>query len=322
MKLFDALRGGGHKDAMRQTTSLTMAYLLEQNARFETFMRRKVDELEAIVAQQQARHAEVDPASEEVAEPEEVGVEPPAELIQTNTRPAKPVTSYFNDFTLDDLAPALEGANEVFVSAVEPAGVGATSPGDTQPVARIMPTPDPEPVSPPAWQTLLLSDPSSTDEPIPKEAEVVAEPIGVVTVESAAAEGEAAKEARTNVDTVENEDKNPADEPIPEAREAVEETSSLLPAWLHRQQQAMMDPTGEEQSPEAGQETGTSGAGDQTIIETADEETAVLAGKNTGTDDKADEPAVQEAGTVITKAEDEGEWDMALDKQGPAGEWE
>jgi hypothetical protein len=328
MGFLDALKGGGNRDAMRQTTSLTMAYLLEQNARFEAFMRQKVDELEAIVAQQQARHAEVDPASEEIAEPEpwpepeEGEVEPAAtELVQTDTRPARPVTSYFDDFTLDDLAPAPEGASEVFVSVAEPAGVDAPSPGDTQLLARVTPTPEPEPASPPDWQTLLLSDPSSTGEPIPEAAEMVEEPAGGGTIESAAAEGEAVKEARTDVDTMEK-GESPADEPIPEAREAVDETASLLPAWLRRQQQAMLDPTGGEQSPEVGQEAAPSAAGDQTIIETAGEETAVLAGTNAGADDKTGEPAVQEAGTVITKAEDEGEWDMALDKQGPAGDWE
>lgn len=328
MGFLNALKGGGNKDAMRQTTSLTMAYLLEQNARFEAFMRQKVDELEAIVAQQQARHAEVDPASEEIAEPEpwpepEEGEVAPAAaaLGQADTRPAKSVTSYFNDFTLDDLAPVPSRVSEVFVSTTEPAGGGATSLGDTKPMARITPPPEPEPASPPDWQTLLLSDPSPTDKSTPEEAELVEEPADVVAVESVAEEMEGAKGVQTEVDTAKNE-AGLVDESIPEAGEEVEGTSSLLPAWLRRQQQAMMDQTRKEHGPVVGKETATSAAGDQTIIETADEETAVLAGTNTGTGDKAGEPAIQEAGTVITKTEDEGEWDMALDKQGPAGDWE
>jgi hypothetical protein len=341
MGFLDALKGGGNKDAMRQTTSLTMAYLLEQNARFEAFMRQKVDELEAIVAQQQARHAEVDPASEEIPEPElwpepEEGEVAPAaaELGQTDTRPAKSVTSYFNDFTLDDLAPVPSGVSEVFVSTTEPAGGGATSLVDTQPVARITPPPEPEPASPPDWQALLLGAPSSTNEPTPEEAEVVEEPAGVGIVESVAEEMEEAKGAQTEVDTAQNE-ASLADESIPEAREEVEETSSLLPAWLRRQQQAMMDQTRKEHGPVVGKETATSAADDQSVIETAGEETAVLAGTNAGTDDKTSEPAVQEAAQIATKtnrqtraagavveAEDEGEWDMALGKQGPAGDWE
>lgn len=297
-------------------------------------MRQKVDELEAIVAQQQARHAEVDPASEEIAEPdpwpepEEGEVAPAAEFGQTDTRPAKSVTSYFNDFTLDDLAPVPSGVSEVFVSTVEPAGGGATSLGDTQPVARITPPPEPEPASPPDWQALLLGAPSSTDEPTPEEAEMAEEPAGVGIVESVVEEMEEAKGSQTEVDTAEKE-AGPADEPIPEAIEEVEEGSSLLPAWLRRQQQAMMDQTRKEQGPVVVKETATSAAGDQGVIETAGEmtpvageETDVRAGTNTGTGDKAGEPAIQEAGTVITKTEDEGEWDVPLDKQGPAGEWE
>ncbi|MBE7556668.1 MAG: hypothetical protein HS126_36930 [Anaerolineales bacterium] len=347
MGFLNALKGGGNKDAMRQTTSLTMAYLLEQNARFETFMRQKVDELEAIVAQQQARHAEVDPASEEVEEPwpepEEEEVAPAAaEFVQTDTRPVKPVTSYFNDFTLDDLAPASGGAGEVFVSAVEPAGGGAISLVDTQPVDRITPPPEPEPAFPPDWQTLLLGAPSSTNEPTPEEEVVVEEPAGVVAVESVAEEMEEAKEVQTEVDTAKNE-AGLADEPIPEVGEEVEETSSLLPAWLRRQQQAVMDQTRKEQGPVVEKETATIAADDQSVIETtgemipvAGEETAVLAGTNAGTGDKTGEPAIQEAaqiatkvdrqtraaGAVIAEAEDEGEWDAALDKQGPAGDWE
>jgi hypothetical protein len=51
-------RGGSQSstDAIRQSTSLTMAYLLEQNRKFEFFMRQKVEELEERVsAQQQTR---------------------------------------------------------------------------------------------------------------------------------------------------------------------------------------------------------------------------------------------------------------------------
>ncbi len=348
MGFLNALKGGGNKDAMRQTTSLTMAYLLEQNARFEAFMRQKVDELEAIVAQQQARHAEVDPASEEIAEPdpwpepEEGEVAPAAEFGQTDTRPAKSVTSYFNDFTLDDLAPVPSGVSEVFVSTVEPAGGGATSLVDTQPVARITPPPEPEPASPPDWQALLLGAPSSTNEPTPEEAEVIEEPAGVGIVESVAEEMEEAKGSQTEVDMAEKE-ASPADEPIPEAIEEVEEGSSLLPAWLRRQQQAMMDQTRKEHAPVIRKETTTNAAGDQSVIEVtgemipvASEETAVLAGTNADTSDKTGEPAIQEtaqittkadsqtrvAGAIITEAEDEGEWDVPLDKQGPAGDWE
>jgi hypothetical protein len=52
--ILDALRGGGN-DAIRQSTSLTTAYLLEQNRKFEAYMREKVAALEGRVAGQQAR---------------------------------------------------------------------------------------------------------------------------------------------------------------------------------------------------------------------------------------------------------------------------
>jgi hypothetical protein len=52
--ILDALRGGG-SDAIRQSTSLTTAYLLEQNRKFEAYMREKVAALEGRVAGQQAR---------------------------------------------------------------------------------------------------------------------------------------------------------------------------------------------------------------------------------------------------------------------------
>lgn len=165
MKLFNALRGGSNKDAMRQTTSLTMAYLLEQNARFEVFMRQKVNELEAIVAQQQARHVEAGPVP--VEEPERQSVERagadgpvqvPAGVDMTGlaeTRPVKPVASYFSDFTIDDLAP---GPKEELFAGDEPLPVeepveDPEIPGEIQAPVGL---PSPGPVEPPDWQALLL----------------------------------------------------------------------------------------------------------------------------------------------------------------------
>lgn len=77
MGLLDALRGDNN-DVMRHSTSVTMAYLLAQNRKFEAFMGQKAEELEARVAAQQARLStwEVDdlaevetllPAGDEVA---------------------------------------------------------------------------------------------------------------------------------------------------------------------------------------------------------------------------------------------------------------
>jgi hypothetical protein len=54
MGFLSALRGN-REDAIRQSTSLTMVYLLEQNRKFEVYMRQKVAATEAQVAGQQAR---------------------------------------------------------------------------------------------------------------------------------------------------------------------------------------------------------------------------------------------------------------------------
>ena len=56
-RLFSAFKGNA-PDPIRQSASLTMAALLEQNRKFEAFMRRKVEDLEARVVAQQARLSE------------------------------------------------------------------------------------------------------------------------------------------------------------------------------------------------------------------------------------------------------------------------
>jgi hypothetical protein len=48
-------RGRQKKDPIRESSALTTIYLLEQNQKFEQFMRQKVDELDSRVAAQQAR---------------------------------------------------------------------------------------------------------------------------------------------------------------------------------------------------------------------------------------------------------------------------
>lgn len=66
--IFTALRGGSAKaDPMQASAALTTVYLLEQNQKFEQFMRQKVEALEARVAAQQARHAT--PAEPETEDP-------------------------------------------------------------------------------------------------------------------------------------------------------------------------------------------------------------------------------------------------------------
>jgi hypothetical protein len=189
MGFLDTLRGSGTKDGMRQTTSLTMAYLLEQNARFEAFMRQRVEELETIVTQQQARvsmgQEETQPANGEETWPEEddwsqedgwseaeeettvtAGDFGAAETTsafafssatEDETRPA-PAMPVVGQFVLDDVV----GADEPDSRA--PAG-GVTSPAEeATPAASLEPdTGSPEgeadePVEPPDWQAMLLGN--------------------------------------------------------------------------------------------------------------------------------------------------------------------
>lgn len=121
MGILDALRrtNAGSTDAMRQTTTLTMAYLLEQNRQFEAYMREKVEELEARVAAQQARASVKVEAADEATRPT------PPVIIADRTQPVAllgeaddDLLSLFSvDFELDEAeaeetAPLLESAPE------------------------------------------------------------------------------------------------------------------------------------------------------------------------------------------------------------------
>ena len=78
MGLFRSGANGSNTEAIRQSTSMTMAYLLEQNRKFESFMRQKVEKLEERVSAQLIRDEiedddyevdRVDPAGETQDEP-------------------------------------------------------------------------------------------------------------------------------------------------------------------------------------------------------------------------------------------------------------
>lgn len=311
MKLFNALRGGGNKDAMRQTTSLTMAYLLEQNARFETFMRQKVGELEAIVAQQQARHATAELTG---SEPEEwgrpgAGVEEESPVVEeplpdplslVDTRPVRPVMTLLNDFALDD--PEVRPANDAGNSASPSLAVAAggdrnpeeliTSPPTSAPSDESKPmSPDPGP--PPDWRTLL-----GAGSPAPAAGMARDEP---ETKPATTGEGRPAEVESTDEE---------------------EDSSSLLPAWL-RQRQAKavrlaserddLDETGLDETTPVTGEPDLSGSAERGPELTADR---VAAGDEQPAQPGAAVPEPELAG------EAEGDWDKALDKQGPVGGWE
>jgi len=91
-RLLNIFRGGdaaSHTEAMRQSTSLTMAYLMEQNRKFELFMREKVELLESRVAAQSTRDGfELDDGDEIDVDPDETAAEMAAEA-----RPVAPAAS-------------------------------------------------------------------------------------------------------------------------------------------------------------------------------------------------------------------------------------
>lgn len=96
-------RRGSHigTDAIRQSTSMTMAYLLEQNRKFESFMRQKVEALEGRVsAQQQTRQdleyedeADYDPEIDRVEEADQDRGEPTASALITSADVDEPFGS-------------------------------------------------------------------------------------------------------------------------------------------------------------------------------------------------------------------------------------
>jgi hypothetical protein len=101
MGILDALRRNptGQADAMRQTTSLTMAYLLEQNRQFEAYMREKVAELEARVAAQQARTMTAMVINEATPLPVAVVWTPPETAVEPLPEQAnEPGLTAFDDF--------------------------------------------------------------------------------------------------------------------------------------------------------------------------------------------------------------------------------
>ena len=123
MGFLETLKGGG-SDAIRQSTSLTMAYLLAQNRKFERYMRQKVEELEARVAAQQARLA----AREE---------RPDAARIEQPTEPTG--------------EPDFYEERSLLAEAAEPWSEEEPPPTETDDGASSI-----EPHEPPSWEVVLL----------------------------------------------------------------------------------------------------------------------------------------------------------------------
>ncbi len=148
-------RGNGQAEAIRQSTSLTMAYLLAQNRKFEQWMREKVAELEERVAGERTHQAN----EVEAEEPEwELEAEAPPD-------PMEEATVTFMDLE-QDTAPL---APTTFVPP--PPAPEAAEAVESLPEEPPPPEPEPEP-DPPGWAAMLGVEPApETEPPPPAEAE-------------------------------------------------------------------------------------------------------------------------------------------------------
>jgi hypothetical protein len=311
---------------MRQTTSLTMAYLLEQNARFEAFMRRRVEELETIVTQQQARASsasgsgEVRPAEAEAAwaeeeiysEVEEVTADDydfePADTssefaftsaAQDEIRPV-PVMPVVGQFVLDDVV-GFESESPAGKDAPPSQAESTTLPSSLDPVVGGLATGGSgrEPAEPPDWQAMLLGTPAGSD-----EGTELSEPDEISDEEKSETQ-ETPLVGEQIVDLAEETDRVEPDEfyGAGEMEEAVQEQASgpdLVPDWLRRQQEAMLARESPESSAQQQAQRETRPALPDDHVEAVRAEQAVLPAEVVG---------------------DDAAWDTSLEVTGPVEQW-
>jgi hypothetical protein len=188
MPIWDLLKQHGQgAEAMRQSATLTTAYLLEQNRKFEAFMRARIAELEGRVAGQQARltaRAEQETGGAgELGEEEaslapqagagdvipQVSIEPLAALgeddwdeppVEANEPPDWLAELKSSPPTLEGVeAPDRDEAEEAIPG--DQAGAGATPPAEAE--------------EPPGWQAVLVG-PSPAKPPAATAPEAEAQP--------------------------------------------------------------------------------------------------------------------------------------------------
>jgi hypothetical protein len=180
MGFLNALRGAG-PDAMRESASLTTAYLLEQNRKFEAFMREKIAQLESRVTVQ---HSRLSLKSLE-AEAHEDEPEWPAGDGRAEAEASYPDAWDMVDFRdVHDLAAGkADQVTGVDDMGVEPTRAAASDERDAASEAR------PEP---PDWMTALIGAPASQPQAEAPEAESPAVEVQeeAVEVQSPQAHGE------------------------------------------------------------------------------------------------------------------------------------
>jgi hypothetical protein len=101
--------GNSNTDAIRQSTTMTMAYLLEQNRKFEFFMREKVERLEQLVSSQQQTRADFDEAYDDDLIETEIGDEETEDGSDENDLSLRrPITALVEDELLTLPSPSVE----------------------------------------------------------------------------------------------------------------------------------------------------------------------------------------------------------------------
>ena len=285
MGFLDALKGGGG-DAIRQSASLTMVYLLEQNRKFEAYMRGKVGELEARVAAQQARLAVVEGEAEESAAPSALLVD------EVSPLPPEAAAPGGDDLAVKEAASFGAMAVEAEESGAPPEPAAAPGGDDlfAEERAALEREAEEEEAGPPSWQAMLVGMPPAAD---PGEAEEAAAP----AEGEAALEGEGLAEDAGEISSL-LPDWSAAAMPGVEAlldggaAEDTDETDSLLPDWST-----------------AGEETALEGEGP---VEDTDE-TDLLPPDRPATEEET-APEGEEA------VEDDGAWESPL-STGRVEEW-
>jgi hypothetical protein len=204
MSLLSSLRGKQGGDAIRQSTTTATMHLLEQNRKFEAFMRDKVATLERQVAEDDGRLNRSD-GDEEGNLTGETDAEAPAEDLEANEPGEGQATSAG--------LPAGAGYEEVAVIGEDTGGPDEEPelPADLPPARPTAPVPPPPPPvsSPkaasamPDWRAFLGGEASTTAAPGAPAAEMEEPAAGDGDQVGAQGKDVAEEEALTEVETSE-----------------------------------------------------------------------------------------------------------------------
>ena len=169
--------GNSNTDAIRQSTTMTMAYLLEQNRKFEFFMREKVERLEQLVSSQQQTRADFDEAYEDDFIETEIGDEETEDGSDENDLSLRrSITALVEDelltvpspsVELPELRTNLEIASPSAIDGEETEGgeddlsmFGMSADKATSPSAAV----EEDRSDPPSWEFFLGENPNESDE--------------------------------------------------------------------------------------------------------------------------------------------------------------